>query len=192
MTSRACKEAGIPLHRPAQSSRNPDTAFPAWWIAKADSWPEVPEFGGSFVKEDYYPEGGARSRRNLNPRICASALRLKEDNKAFRVEKYKHDLPPLLANRQTRACTIPLDSWFIRASAAKERMAELNRTILWKPESTGTGRFGQCGSKTCKDWNLSRSRYWGVPLPIWRTEDASEELLHRFGRGTKRRNGGGK
>ena len=135
--------------------------------------PEVPEFGGRYVKEEYYsPED--RAAEGFRPTDVLISIRLKTDNKAFRVEKYKHNYPHCWRTDKP-VLYYPLDSWFIRASAAKERMAELNKTINWKPAATGTGRFGQW-LDNLQDWNLSRSRYWGIPLPIWRTEDGEEEI----------------
>jgi isoleucyl-tRNA synthetase len=134
---------------------------------------EVPEFGGRFVKAEYYPEA-EQTDPDFKPTDLLIALRLKADNKAFRIEKYKHPYPHCWRTDKP-ILYYPLDSWFIRASAARERMAQLNHTITWKPASTGTGRFGQW-LDNLQDWNLSRSRYWGVPLPIWRTDDGSEEV----------------
>lgn len=99
---------------------------------------------------------------------------LKEENKAFRVEKYEHSYPHSWRTDKP-VLYYPLDSWFIRTTALKDRMVELNRTINWKPESTGTGRFGNW-LENLVDWNLSRSRFWGTPLPIWRTKDGKEEI----------------
>lgn len=108
-----------------------------------------------------------------NPDITI-AVRLKEANRAFKVEKYEHNYPHCWRTDKP-VIYYPLDSWFIRSTAAKERLIELNKTINWKPASTGEGRFGQW-LENLVDWNLSRSRYWGTPLPIWRTEDGIEEL----------------
>jgi isoleucyl-tRNA synthetase len=102
------------------------------------------------------------------------AVDLKKANKAFNVAKYKHNYPHCWRTDKP-VLYYPLDSWFVRASAAKERMSELNKTINWKPTHTGTGRFG-VWLENLQDWNLSRSRFWGIPLPIWRTEDGEEEL----------------
>ena len=99
---------------------------------------------------------------------------LKEENKAFKVEKYEHTYPHCWRTDKP-VLYYPLDSWFIKTTALKDRMVELNKTINWKPESTGTGRFGNW-LENLVDWNLSRSRYWGTPLPIWRTKDGKEEI----------------
>jgi len=104
----------------------------------------------------------------------AIALKLKKEGKAFKIEKYEHNYPHCWRTDQP-VIYYPLDSWFVKTTACKERMIELNKTINWKPESTGTGRFGNW-LENMVDWNLSRSRFWGIPLPIWRTEDSSEEL----------------
>ena len=126
---------------------------------------------GKYVKNEYY-DAGAAPQRSADVEI---SIYLKENNKAFKVEKYVHSYPhswrtdePLLY--------YPLDSWFIKVTDVKERMFNLNDTINWKPKATGEGRFGNW-LKNANDWNLSRSRYWGIPLPIWRTEDKTEEVL---------------
>ncbi|HAD12385.1 MAG TPA: isoleucine--tRNA ligase [Saprospirales bacterium] len=134
---------------------------------------EVPEFGGRYVKAEYY-SNEEQANKDFKPTDLLIALRLKEDNKAFKIEKYKHTYPHCWRTEKP-VLYYPLDSWFVRASAAKERLAELNRTINWQPESTGSGRFGQW-LDNLQDWNLSRSRYWGIPLPIWRTDDSEEEI----------------
>ena len=125
---------------------------------------------GKFVKNAYNPEADD-STPTLDVEIC---LDLKAQGKLFRMEKHTHNYPHCW---RTDAPVIyyPLDSWFVRTTAARERMMELNDTIKWKPASTGTGRFGKW-LENLQDWNLSRSRYWGTPLPIWRTEDGKEEL----------------
>ena len=102
------------------------------------------------------------------------AIKLKEENKAFKVEKYKHSYPNCWRTDKP-ILYYPLDSWFIKVTDVKDRMHELNKTINWKPKSTGEGRFGNWLANA-NDWNLSRSRYWGIPLPIWRTEDGTEEI----------------
>jgi len=104
----------------------------------------------------------------------AIALKLKKEGRAFKVEKYEHNYPHCWRTDQP-VIYYPLDSWFVKTTAAKDKMIELNKTINWKPEATGTGRFGNW-LENMVDWNLSRSRFWGIPLPIWRTEDSLEEL----------------
>jgi isoleucyl-tRNA synthetase len=129
------------------------------------------DYSGKYVKNEYYDANEA-PERSADVEI---AIQLKEENKAFKVEKYVHSYPhswrtdePLLY--------YPLDSWFIKVTDVKDRMFDLNDTINWKPKATGEGRFGNW-LKNANDWNLSRSRYWGIPLPIWRTEDKQEEVL---------------
>jgi len=104
----------------------------------------------------------------------AIALKLKKEGKAFKVEKYEHNYPHCWRTDQP-VIYYPLDSWFVKTTAVRDRMIELNKTINWKPETTGTGRFGNW-LENLVDWNLSRSRFWGIPLPVWRTEDAKEEI----------------
>lgn len=108
-----------------------------------------------------------------NPDVLI-AIQLKENNRAFKVEKYEHNYPHCWRTDKP-IIYYPLDSWFIKSTAAKDRLIELNKTINWKPQSTGEGRFGQW-LENLVDWNLSRSRYWGTPLPIWRSEDGTEEI----------------
>jgi isoleucyl-tRNA synthetase len=132
--------------------------------------PEVTDFAGKYVKNEYYNDGEA-PEKSVDVEI---AIKLKIENKAFKVEKYKHSYPNCWRTDKP-ILYYPLDSWFIKATQVKERMHELNKTINWKPESTGTGRFGNWLANA-NDWNLSRSRYWGIPLPIWRTDDGKEEI----------------
>ncbi|EGV42132.1 isoleucine--tRNA ligase [Bizionia argentinensis JUB59] len=132
--------------------------------------PEMGEFAGKYVKNEYYPDGEA-PERSIDVEL---AIKLKEENKAFKVEKYKHSYPNCWRTDKP-ILYYPLDSWFIKVTDVKDRMYELNETINWKPKSTGTGRFGNWLANA-NDWNLSRSRYWGIPLPIWRTEDGMEEI----------------
>lgn len=133
---------------------------------------EVTDFAGRYVKEEYYSDE-ERKAADFKPTDVLIAIKLKEDNKAFDVKKYEHSYPHCWRTDKP-ILYYPLDSWFIRTTAVKEKMAALNRTINWKPEATGTGRFGNW-LENLVDWNLSRSRYWGTPLPIWRTADGLEE-----------------
>ena len=132
--------------------------------------PEMAEYAGRYVKNEYYEEGEAPDK-SVDVDI---AIQLKIENKAFKVEKYKHSYPNCWRTDKP-ILYYPLDSWFIKATDVKDRMFELNETINWKPKSTGTGRFGNWLANA-NDWNLSRSRFWGIPLPIWRTEDGKEEI----------------
>lgn len=124
---------------------------------------------GKFVKNAYDSTKGEKDE-TLDVEIC---MMLKAQNRVFRIEKHVHNYPHCWRTDKP-VLYYPLDSWFIRTTACRERMIELNNTINWKPQSTGTGRFGKW-LENLQDWNLSRSRYWGTPLPIWRTEDGSEE-----------------
>ncbi len=132
--------------------------------------PEMGEFAGKYVKNEYYAEGEA-PEKSVDVEL---AILLKEENKAFKVEKYEHSYPHCWRTDKP-VLYYPLDSWFIKTTAVKDRLIELNQTINWKPASTGTGRFGNW-LENLNDWNLSRSRYWGIPIPIWRTEDGAEAL----------------
>ena len=129
------------------------------------------DYSGKYVKNEYYNEGEA-PERSADVEI---AIQLKEENKAFKVEKYVHSYPHCWRTDKP-ILYYPLDSWFIKVTEVKDRMFDLNKTINWKPKSTGEGRFGNW-LKNANDWNLSRSRYWGIPLPIWRTEEGTEEIL---------------
>ncbi len=157
--------------------------------------PEVKDdiflYGEEFVKEAYLTEAEKQTEFEKQKKILEAngkikelksylsvddriVLKLQEENKLFKKEKYEHNYPHCWRTDKP-ILYYPLDSWFIKTTAIKERMVELNKTINWKPESTGTGRFGNW-LENLVDWNLSRSRYWGTPLPIWRTEDGTEEI----------------
>ncbi|WP_143032686.1 isoleucine--tRNA ligase [Polaribacter dokdonensis] len=155
--------------------------------------PEVKDdiygFANEYVKSEYLTEDDLASElktqqeklkdvlKNQKQYLSVDerlGLKLKNENKAFKVEKYKHSYPNCWRTDKP-ILYYPLDSWFIKITDVKDRMHELNKTINWKPESTGTGRFGNWLANA-NDWNLSRSRYWGIPLPIWRTEDGKEEI----------------
>ena len=128
------------------------------------------EYAGRFVKNAYDP-ALTEDDATLDIDIC---VMLKQTNKVFKIEKHVHSYPHCWRTDKP-VLYYPLDSWFIRTTACRDRMIELNNTINWKPQSTGSGRFGKW-LENLQDWNLSRSRYWGTPLPIWRTEDGSEEI----------------
>ncbi len=132
---------------------------------------EMKELAGKYVRNEYY-EDGETPERSVDVEI---AIRLKEENKAFKVEKYVHSYPNCWRTDKP-ILYYPMDSWFIKITDVKDRMFVLNQTINWKPKATGEGRFGNWLANA-NDWNLSRTRYWGIPLPIWRTEDGTEEII---------------
>ncbi|AGC76243.1 isoleucyl-tRNA synthetase [Nonlabens dokdonensis] len=132
---------------------------------------ELPDVGGKYVKNEYFVDGEA-PERSVDVDI---AIALKEQNRAFKVEKYVHSYPHCWRTDKP-VLYYPLDSWFIKVTEFKDRMHELNKSINWKPKSTGEGRFGNWLANA-NDWNLSRSRFWGIPLPIWRNETGTEEMI---------------
>ena len=142
---------------------------------------EYAKFAGAYVKNAYdpaytidgkYDEKAAAKAETLDIALC---MAMKQQNKVFKIEKHVHNYPHCWRTDKP-VLYYPLDSWFVRASQMKERMSELNKSIVWKPESTGTGRFGKW-LENLNDWNLSRSRYWGTPLPIWTSEDGETKCI---------------
>ncbi|MFC7775017.1 isoleucine--tRNA ligase [Flavobacterium sp. GCM10027622] len=131
---------------------------------------QMGDMAGKYVKNEYFNEGEA-PEKSVDVEI---AIRLKEENKAFKVEKYVHSYPHCWRTDKP-ILYYPLDSWFIKVTEVKDRMFDLNETINWKPKATGEGRFGNW-LKNANDWNLSRSRYWGIPLPLWRNEEGTETV----------------
>lgn len=136
---------------------------------KGGNTPEL--FAGKYIKNEYY-ENGTAPEKSWDVEL---AILLKTENKAFKVEKYVHSYPHCWRTDKP-VLYYPLDSWFVKMTAVKNRLVELNETINWKPKSTGEGRFANW-LENVNDWNLSRSRYWGIPLPIWRSEDLKEEII---------------
>jgi isoleucyl-tRNA synthetase len=164
--AKVAKEAGVPGMMVLNTEGNPVPLvdLQGKFVAK------MAEFAGKFVKNEYYSDG-QEPDKSVDVEI---AIKLKEENKAFKVEKYEHSYPHCWRTDKP-VLYYPLDSWFIRATKLKDRMVELNNTINWKPKSTGTGRFGNW-LENVNDWNLSRSRYWGIPIPVWTSEDGSEQI----------------
>ena len=167
--ARVAKEYGVPpmLVKDAHGNLIPLVDLQGKFI-EGHNIPEA--FAGKYIKNEYYDAGQAPEKSW----DVSLAILLKEENKAFKVEKYVHSYPHCWRTDKP-VLYYPLDSWFVRVTDFKERMFELNETINWKPKATGEGRFGNW-LKNANDWNLSRSRYWGIPLPIWRTDDKQEEI----------------
>ena len=134
--------------------------------------PELGFLGGKYVKNEYYEKDDKIPEKSVDVEI---AIKLKTENKAFKVEKYVHSYPNCWRTDKP-ILYYPLDSWFIKVTKKKDKLTKLNRKINWKPESTGTGRFGNW-LLNANDWNLSRSRFWGIPLPIWRNNESSESII---------------
>ena len=167
--ARVAKEYGVPpmLVKDAHGNLIPLVDLQGKFITGYN----IPEaFAGKYIKNEYYDAGQAPEKSW----DVSLAILLKEENKAFKVEKYVHSYPHCWRTDKP-VLYYPLDSWFVRVTDFKERMFDLNETINWKPKATGEGRFGNW-LKNANDWNLSRSRYWGIPLPIWRTADKQEEI----------------
>lgn len=165
--AKVAKDAGVPPMLVLDGAGNPVPLVDL----QGRFVPQMGNMAGKYVKNEYYNEGEA-PEKSVDVEI---AIMLKEANKAFKVEKYVHSYPHCWRTDKP-ILYYPLDSWFVKVTEVKDQMFELNEEINWKPKATGEGRFGNW-LKNANDWNLSRSRYWGIPLPIWRTEDKTEEII---------------
>ena len=168
--ARVSKEAGVPpmLVKDENDNLVPLVDLQGKFI-KGENVPEL--FAGKYIKNEYYDNGTA-PEKSWDVEL---AILLKTENKAFKVEKYSHSYPHCWRTDKP-VLYYPLDSWFVKMTEVKNRLVELNKGINWKPKATGEGRFANW-LENVNDWNLSRSRYWGIPLPIWRTEDLKEEKI---------------
>lgn len=168
--ARVAKEAGVPpmLVKDENDNLVPLVDLQGKFLA-GDNVPEV--FSGKYIKNEYYDEGTA-PEKSWDVEL---AILLKTENKAFKVEKYVHSYPHCWRTDKP-VLYYPLDSWFVKMTVVKDRLVDLNKEINWKPKATGEGRFANW-LENVNDWNLSRSRYWGIPLPIWRTDDLKEEKI---------------
>ncbi|MCG9910901.1 MAG: isoleucine--tRNA ligase [Flavobacteriales bacterium] len=187
---RVAREAGVPPMLVPDEHGKPVPLVDLRGKFRPEMQDDTFGFAGEYIKEEYLNDEEKAAELSLQQtRLKAIipelkkylsaderlALKLKIEGKAFKIEKYEHSYPHCWRTDKP-VLYYPLDSWFIRVTALRERMAELNKTINWKPESTGTGRFGNW-LENANDWNLSRSRYWGIPLPIWRSEDGEEKCI---------------
>lgn len=187
---RVAQQAGVPAMLVEDETGRPVPLVDLRGRFRPEMHDDTFGFGGEFIKEEYLGDAEkadelAKQQQRLKAVIPELkkylsvderiALKLKIEGKAFKIEKYEHNYPHCWRTDKP-VVYYPLDSWFIKVTAVRDRLVDLNKTINWKPESTGTGRFGNW-LENANDWNLSRSRYWGIPLPIWRSEDGEEKCI---------------